>query len=117
MPNHKILARKEENILRQLTLILNREFDVKELNAITISEVRLSKDGANAKIFYSFIPFSEDMVIEAIEKALIDNHREIRMHLASKIDLRIVPELSFVYDTSLQNANKIENILKEINKK
>ncbi|SRX64044.1 ~30S ribosome-binding factor RbfA [Mycoplasma mycoides subsp. capri] len=35
------------------------------------------------------------------------------MILASKLDWRTVPELTFVYDTSLDRANQIDKILKE----
>lgn len=114
MANSKVSARKESQILRELTLILNRDFQNDYLNAITISEVRLSRDNSTAKVFYSFIPYGESFTPRHVEHALNDAHKTIRMHLASKLKMRSVPDLLFVYDTSLQNANRIEEILKTL---
>ncbi|PPE05500.1 30S ribosome-binding factor RbfA [Williamsoniiplasma lucivorax] len=113
---NKISARKESTILRELTLILTREFQNKCLNAISISEVRLSKDNENAKIFYSFIAFDPSINEASVAEELAINHKKIRHLLAGKIQVRAVPELQFVYDTSLANANHIEEILKKVNK-
>lgn len=110
--NHKITARKEERILRELTLILNREFDNPHLNAVTISEVRLSRDNSQAKIYFSFIPFQNTLTRHQVERALIENQKTIRMLLAGRLEMRSVPELVFEYDTVLQKANRIEAILK-----
>ena len=40
----------------------------------------------------------------------------IRSGVAKKIKIRKMPELIFIQDTSLEQGNKIENILKEIEK-
>lgn len=110
--NHKMIARKEERILRELTLILNREFENPHLNAVTISEVRLSRDNSQAKVYFSFIPFQNNLTRTKVEHALRDNQKTIRMLLASRLEMRSVPELIFEYDTVLQKANRIEAILK-----
>lgn len=116
MGNNKISARKESLILRELTLILTREIPNPVLNAISISEVRLSKDNATAKVFYSFISFNDRINQASVNQELYEQHKKIRMMLAKKIKMRSVPELVFIYDVSLQNANHIEGILKEVNK-
>ena len=40
----------------------------------------------------------------------------IRSLLAKRMTTRKVPELNFVLDTSLDYGNRIENIIKDINK-
>lgn len=110
--SNKITARKEERILRDLTLILNRDLDNPYLNAVTISEVRLSRDGSQAKVFFSFIPFHTGLTRPQVERALNDNHKTIRVMLAKRLEMRSVPDLVFAYDTVLQKANRIEAILK-----
>ncbi|WP_031543174.1 30S ribosome-binding factor RbfA [Mesoplasma photuris] len=116
MANNKIQARKESLILRELTLILNRQMEDELLKAISISEVRLTNDSELAKVYFSFIAFNEDITLDAIEDQLELRHGKIRKLLASKIQMRAVPELQFIYDTSLDNANRIEEILKKVNK-
>ncbi|WP_339021592.1 30S ribosome-binding factor RbfA [Spiroplasma endosymbiont of Atherix ibis] len=107
------IERNQSTILRELNLILQREFpDCEYLNSLIIHEVRLSNDMSHAKIFYSFLDSSADQ--KAVQAEINENLKEIRMILASKVEMRNVPELTFEYDKTLENANKIEEILKEI---
>lgn len=113
MPNEIKIERAQSTILRELNLILQREFpDSEYLNGLTIREVRLTNDMSQAKIFYSLLYTDADLTEVAAE--INDYVKEIRMLLASKVDMKNVPELIFEYDKSLENANKIEQILKEI---
>lgn len=116
MANNKIKGRKESTILRELTIILEREMKNDTLKAISIAEVRLTNDSEVAKIFWSFLPI-KGISKELLENEIEDNLKEIRMKLARKLDTRTVPELKFEYDTSLDNASRIEEILKQVNKK
>jgi ribosome-binding factor A len=38
------------------------------------------------------------------------------MHLGSKMHLRYVPELDFYFDDTIEYANRIDEIIKEIHK-
>lgn len=114
MANQKVQARKESLILRELTLILNREMDNEILKAVSISEVRLTNDSELAKVYYTFLAFNPEINQESVAEQLELNHKKIRMNLARKIQVRVVPDLQFIYDTSLDNANKIEKILKDL---
>ena len=40
----------------------------------------------------------------------------IRKELCSRIEIRKMPEITFVYDNSIEYGNKIEHILEEIKK-
>ena len=107
------LERTQSTILRELNLILQREFpDSEYVKTISIHEVRLSSDMSHAKIFYSFLDINADK--EEVQEEINDYLKEIRMILASKVEMKSVPELVFEYDKSLENANKIEEILKDI---
>ncbi|AKU79570.1 30S ribosome-binding factor RbfA [Spiroplasma turonicum] len=113
MPKDVKLERAQSNILRELTLILQREFhDTDFIKFLTIHEVRLSSDMSHAKIFYSYV--NPDFDLEEVKIELMHNLKEIRMLLANKVDMRSVPELTFEYDKSLDNANNIDKILKDI---
>lgn len=107
------LERTQSTILRELNLILQREFpDSEYVKTLSIHEVRLSNDMSHAKIFYSFLDINADK--EEVQEEINDYLKEIRMILASKVEMKSVPELVFEYDKSLENANKIEEILKDI---
>jgi ribosome-binding factor A len=42
--------------------------------------------------------------------------KQIRMHLGSKIHLRVVPELDFYFDDTIEYASRIDELIKEIHK-
>lgn len=117
MSNLKAQKKKKSQMLRELNLILQRELQNPVLNTVSIAEVRLSSDGSHAKIFYSFLPINQDISKENVGKEIEEGLKEIRMILASKLDWRSVPNLTFEYDESLDRANHINEILAEQNSK
>lgn len=79
---------------------------------VTISEVRVSPDLAIAKIYASIFPSEKG---EAVMQILNDNIKIYRGelgHIVAK-QLRIVPELVFFHDTSLDYAAHIDELLKQ----
>ncbi|QEH61728.1 ribosome-binding factor A [Spiroplasma chinense] len=113
MANDIKLERAQSTILRELNLILQREFpDTEYVNSLSVHEVRLTNDMSQAKVFYSTMDSEADL--EDVKEELGECAKEIRMLLAGKVEMRSVPELKFEYDNALENANKIEEILKEI---
>ncbi|WP_339034802.1 30S ribosome-binding factor RbfA [Spiroplasma endosymbiont of Cantharis rufa] len=113
MANDIKIERNQSTILRELNLILQREFpDSEYLNSLTVHEVRLSNDMGHAKVFYSSMDVNSNK--DEVKAEIEENLKEIRMILASKVEMRSVPELTFEFDKTLENANKIEKILKDI---
>ncbi|AKX33991.1 ribosome-binding factor A [Spiroplasma litorale] len=115
MPKDVKIERAQSTILRELNLILQREFhDCEYIKFLSIHEVRLSNDMSHAKIYYSFLNPNFDL--EDVKNEIKENLKEIRMLLANKVEMRSVPDLTFEYDEALENANNIEKILKDIKK-
>ena len=54
--------------------------------------------------------------IEATQKRLDDVTKTIRFALAKKIEQKYVPEIRFVYDDTLERADRIESLLENIDK-
>lgn len=79
---------------------------------VTVSEVRISPDLSAAKVFVSIFPSEKADEVMGI---LNENMRVIRGELGHKVasQLRIVPELTFLLDTSLDYAQHIEELLKK----
>lgn len=79
---------------------------------VTVSEVRVSPDLSLAKTYVSIFPSSK---AEEVMKTLGDNVKTLRGelgHLVAK-QLRIVPEIVFYLDTSLDYAEHIDELLKQ----
>ena len=77
---------------------------------LTITVVRISPDLSFAKVYISIFPVTNK---ETILKKIKDSVKEIRGELGNKIknQLRIVPELAFYIDDSLDYADKIDKLL------
>lgn len=79
--------------------------------SISVSDVELTRDMAHAKIYFTAL--QSDRAAEALE-ALNTHAKEIRYELAHAMKLRHVPELHFHYDQSLDEGEKINNLLKDL---
>ncbi|MBQ1618598.1 MAG: 30S ribosome-binding factor RbfA [Bacteroidales bacterium] len=79
---------------------------------VTVSEVRISPDLSVAKVFVSIFPSDRQ---EAVMGILKDNLKVIRGELGHKIgrQFRIIPDLTFFLDTSIDYAQHIEELLKK----
>ncbi len=78
---------------------------------ISITKVRVSPDLSFAKVFISIFPAAgQDDILKSIE----EHNSRIRFDLGHKIrsQLRIVPEIAFHIDDSLDYIDKIDKLLK-----
>ena len=80
---------------------------------VTVSEVRVSPDLSVAKVFVSIFPSARQ---EAVMGILEENNKALRGELGHIVgrQLRIVPELVFYLDTTLDYAEHIDELLKKI---
>lgn len=79
---------------------------------VTVSEVRISPDLSIAKVYVSIFPSAK---AAEVMKTLEENKKALRGELGRKVasQLRIVPELDFYLDTTLDYAEHIEELLKK----
>ena len=79
---------------------------------VTVSEVRVSPDLSVAKTYVSIFPSEKQDAVMAI---LNENNKALRGDLGRAVgkQLRIVPEIVFYLDTSLDYAAHIEELLKK----
>lgn len=79
---------------------------------VTVSEVRISPDLSVAKVYVSVFPSDkQDTAMGIIQ----DNLKALRGELGRKVgkQLRIVPELVFYLDTTLDYAEHIDELLRQ----
>lgn len=79
---------------------------------VTVSEVRISPDLSVAKVYVSIFPSEK---ADAVMVTLQDNVKAFRGelgHLVAK-QFRIVPELVFQLDSSIDYAEHIDHLLKK----
>lgn len=79
---------------------------------VSVSVVRISPDLSYAKAYLSIFPSERG---EEIVKNINDNMKAIRFELGKRLrfQLRIIPELKFFVDDSLDYAAHIDELLKK----
>lgn len=105
--------RVNELIHRELGDILRQHYR-EEAVTITVTEVRVTPDLREARVFVSVIGDSD----EAEEKMrwLRKQSRAIRMELGKRIVLKFLPHLEYVFDTSAERGTRIVQLLEEVDK-
>lgn len=99
------------NLLKEISEILRFEARDEELKWVTVTYVKVTPDLGHAKIYYNVLNKGD---LYVVQKALDGASGYIRTELAKRVDLRHMPELSFVYDESIDYGDKIEKILEDI---
>ena len=79
---------------------------------VTVSEVRVSPDLSVAKVFVRIFPSEKQ---GPVMQLLEENNKALRGELGHVVakQLRIVPELNFLLDSSLDYAQHIDELLKK----
>ena len=99
-------------IQRDLSEMFQKECKEYTIGAmLSITTVRVSPDLSYAKIYVSIFPSDRS---ESVIKSLDEHNKSIRFILGRKIgkQMRIIPELRFFVDDSLDYIDKIDELLK-----
>lgn len=110
MANHKV-ERIASDILKYLSNIILTETRDDLLKTVTLTDVTVTKDLGIAKIYFTSIL---DMEHKQMEKELKEASPFLRGKLAKVLDVRVIPELLFIYDESIEYADRIEKKIKEL---
>ena len=88
--------------------------ETKSMNGVlvSVSAVRISPDMSIARVYLSVFPSERS---QEIVKNINDNMKSIRYELGTRVrhQLRIIPELKFFVDDSLDYAERIDELLKK----
>lgn len=103
-----------EEIRHQIPEVLKKELSDLQIGLVTVTRVKISKDLKYAKIYLSFI--GNKIPAENCIEKISFRSKQIRMGLSHKLHLRFMPEISFYYDDTIEYANKIDELIKQIHK-
>ena len=96
----------------EISQIVGYELDDRRVETVTVTEVRVSDNLRDAKVFV--LVEGTDEEINAALIALRNAAPYIRKQVAFALDLRHAPALHFTRDTVEERANRIESLLSEI---
>lgn len=100
---------------KEIAIILQREMKDPRLGGmVTVSEVEISRDLSYAKVFVTFLNDKDPEAVTQGLKVLNDATGYIRSLVGKEMQLRIIPELKFVYDESLVEGMRMSNLVSEV---
>lgn len=112
------IERVNSELAKQIAYVINNELKDPRITVdmITVTKVKTTPDLKYAKVYLSF--FTDDMQLTKESLSAIQNASGfIRNQLKDRVQVRLLPEFTFVVDDSIQYGMKIEKILKEIKEK
>lgn len=116
----KEFARSErvaQMVIRHLAVIIRNDVKDPRVAGLTITDVDVTKDLRQAKVFVTSLKDSEediDNAMAALEKA----NGYLRRALAAVIDMRHCPVLIFSYDNSISEGARMSALIDQaLNKK
>ncbi len=79
---------------------------------VSVSQVRVTPDMAMAKVYISIFPSDNK---EEVFKEIVDHSGKVRRDLGLRVgkQLRIIPELQFYIDDSLDYIENLDRLIKE----
>lgn len=101
--------RVASQIHREMADIIRTQVKDSELGMITVSDVELTRDLAVAKVFVSFMAASLEPA--KCVKKLGEYGLELRRELGKRLRVRVLPELKFVYDDSVDRGMRMDALL------
>jgi ribosome-binding factor A len=107
-------GRVEETIRQMVASLLLRKVKDPRVTDVSILRVEASRDYSVAKIYFNLIGGSEPERVAEAEKGLASSRGYMRMHIKKHIRLRVIPELVFIFDSSLDRAMHLEEVIDRI---
>ena len=82
---------------------------------VTVVDVRVSADLSVAKVYFSVLASKQKQ--QEVMQALNEAKKFIRNEIASRLNMRITPELRFELDTLVEKGEKLIKLIDEVNDK
>jgi ribosome-binding factor A len=99
-------------IRSELGLLLAREVHDPGVGFVTITRVLVTPDLQHARVYYTSL--GDEKARTGTEGALHRATAFLRRQIGSRLRLKRVPELQFLYDQAIAGQDRIEQLLNEI---
>jgi ribosome-binding factor A len=97
-------------IRREIARLLREEVRDPRIGFVTITDVELSADLRNSRVFVSTLDTDADQTLAALNRAV----PFIRRGLARQASLRFTPRLRFLIDRGVTAGTRVDGILEEL---
>lgn len=103
------VRRIADQIQKELSEIIRLDIKDPRVGLVTITDVEVSADYAHAKVFFTSL--GEPAQQEAATRALNHAAGFMRTELARRLKLRVVPQLRFDYDISVERGMYLSKLI------
>ena len=101
-----------DQIRKELSVLLAREVQDPGIGFLTITQVKMTPDLQNARVYYTLI--GDEKARKDAQRALGRATPFLRRQIGNRIRLKTVPALEFFYDESIERQDRIEKIMLDI---
>ncbi len=99
--------RVAEQIQRELAQLIRLEVKDPRVRLVTVTGVEVTRDYAHAKIFYTTLQGENANLQIGLEKSA----GFLRSRLGASIKLRVIPQLHFIFDASIERGSHISQLI------
>lgn len=103
-----------EQLKKEISEIINQKLKNPNVGFVTVTEVEVTGDLSLASVYVTVL--GEEKARKKSLEGLEKSKGFIKSEIAHRMDLRIVPDLKFKYDESIDYGNKIERMIAELNR-
>ncbi|MEO8077650.1 MAG: 30S ribosome-binding factor RbfA [Acidobacteriota bacterium] len=112
MPQGSRATRVGDQIRAELAELLTREVHDPGIGFLTVTQVKVSADLQQARVFYTTL--GDDKARKETARALERATPFLRRHVGRRLQLKRVPELTFSFDEAIEKNDRIQRILLEL---
>ena len=98
-------------VQKEISDLLQKEIRDPRLDFVTIMRVSLTDDLRSARVYFSVAEGGRKIDVMAGFKSASGY---LRRKLSSRLKLRYIPEIEFLYDESFDRATRVDKVLKAI---
>ncbi len=98
-----------ELLQRELAILIQQAVRDPNVGIVTVTAVKVASDLSFAKVFITQL--DDNKPIEKTLKCLNKMAGFLRFRLANTVQLRIIPQLKFVYDVSISHGNRLASLI------
>jgi ribosome-binding factor A len=104
-------GRVAEQIQRELAELIQMEVKDPRVGMVTLTGVEVTQDYAHAKVYFTTMKSAEQA--PKAQAGLEHAAGFLRSQLAHRMKLRIMPQLHFIYDTSVEHGVRLSQLIDE----
>ena len=111
--NYQRSERVGELLTEVIADVLREDIRDPRVTAVTITGAKVTKDLRQARIYFTILggaSENKDSVLTGLKSAL----GFIRARIGKQLKLRFVPAIEFFYDESVDEAERIEKLLRQV---